>query len=104
MSATGSEVVRRRLLVAVLRAGWSSAIAIVCAMTIGGLSSAGADVDDDDDDDDDLSSRTTSSTVEMWPPASIDWPPLRPDGSSDDAPPIVIVGALPEEPRPSALP
>ncbi|WP_370330208.1 hypothetical protein [Mycolicibacterium hippocampi] len=99
MSVTDSEVSRRRLLVAMQRSVRSAALALACAIAVGGLSCAGAHADDDDDDDD-WDSSTTSSSIEMWPPDSIDWPPFDPGADSDDALPIVIAGGIPGEPRP----
>ncbi|ANW63894.1 hypothetical protein BCA37_10045 [Mycobacterium sp. djl-10] len=58
---------------------------VLGAVTLTALFACGtAHAADDDDDDDDgwaeSSTSTSGSDVEMWPPTSIGWPPLVPDG------------------------
>lgn len=59
----------------------------VVSITLGSAGQAHADDDDDDDD----SGRATSS-VEIWPPTTVQWPPLAPAQASEPGvPPVIAV-------------
>jgi hypothetical protein len=57
---------------------------VTVALILGGVGNARADDDDDDDDD----SGRRSSSVEMWPPTEVSWPPLSAP-TSTPAPPVI---------------
>lgn len=68
-----------------------------------GIACGTAKADDDDDDDDwTESSSSRSSSVEMWPPAEIGWPPLTPE-DSDTSTDLVMVPPIVSPPSPSAI-
>ncbi|AQA01337.1 hypothetical protein BVC93_01590 [Mycobacterium sp. MS1601] len=93
MSGESSDICRRYLRALV------PALGVLTMLTVVVCGTAHA-ADGDDDDDDDSWSRSSSSTsgsdVAMWPPISIGWPPLVPDGEAATGP-IVPVGPPPAE-------
>lgn len=68
---------------------FAATLATVTSIT---LAPAGLAHADDNDDNKNSSSSRPSSSVEMWPPTAVQWPPLRPAEKSgtDDAPVIPI--------------
>lgn len=99
MNAADFEAARRRIPEVAHKSGCTLLLAATLATVTAGIFCATAHADDDDDDDDDddrgsSSSRGPSTPAEMWPPISIDWPPLIADDSRSPLP-IVIVGPPP---------
>lgn len=63
----------------------------VASITLSSAGYAHAGDDDDDHSSGSSPSRTTSS-VEMWPPTTVQWPPLAPANTSGpDTPPVIPV-------------